>query len=79
MKNNIELMARVAGLEEDLSVWKQARSAALDSVERERREHEEEVAALKKQVAALEASQVSVECGSRSCSISLDIARTKTL
>ncbi|TDL29240.1 hypothetical protein BD410DRAFT_709553 [Rickenella mellea] len=55
IQKNIELTTRVSELEEELAVWKQARSATVDTAEREKRVYDDQVTLLKKRVAVLEA------------------------
>ncbi|EIN10581.1 hypothetical protein PUNSTDRAFT_51197 [Punctularia strigosozonata HHB-11173 SS5] len=57
LQRNAELEARVAHLELELSVWKQAHSAALDTAERESTAHNAAVTALNRQMASLQAAQ----------------------
>ncbi|EPQ59339.1 hypothetical protein GLOTRDRAFT_114059 [Gloeophyllum trabeum ATCC 11539] len=51
---NTELQARLNEAELELSVWKQAHSAALDSAERDRKAHMLHVATLNSQIASLQ-------------------------
>ncbi|PCH41297.1 hypothetical protein WOLCODRAFT_89178 [Wolfiporia cocos MD-104 SS10] len=53
LKRNAELEARVADLEVELSVWKQAQASVIDTVERDKKAHNAQVATLNRQIAAL--------------------------
>ncbi|KIK65409.1 hypothetical protein GYMLUDRAFT_38861 [Collybiopsis luxurians FD-317 M1] len=50
IKHNIELEARVAELEVELTVWKQAHSVALEASERETKAHNVHIASLNRQI-----------------------------
>ncbi|KAF9469027.1 hypothetical protein BDZ94DRAFT_1286917 [Collybia nuda] len=54
VKRNAELENRVAELEVELSVWKQAHSVALEASERENKAHNVQVAALNRQISNLD-------------------------
>lgn len=54
VKRNAELENRVAELEVELSVWKQAHSVALEASERETKAHNVQVAALNRQISNLD-------------------------
>jgi hypothetical protein len=54
----MELEARVAELEVELSVWKQAHSSALDAAEREANAHNVQVASLRRHISAFESIRV---------------------
>lgn len=51
---NTELETRIAELEVELSVWKQAHSVALEASEREAKAHNVQVAALNRQISNLD-------------------------
>jgi len=55
---NVTLTRRVQQLEEELSVWKQARAATVDEASRDKRQHEEEKSGLLRRIANLEMQQV---------------------
>lgn len=52
------LTRRVQQLEEELSVWKQARTATVEQADRDKRQHEDEKAGLLRRIANLEMQQV---------------------
>jgi hypothetical protein len=54
VKRNIDLESQVADLEQELSVWKQAHSVALEAAERESKAHNVQIATLNRQVANLD-------------------------
>ncbi|TFK76052.1 hypothetical protein BDN72DRAFT_867759 [Pluteus cervinus] len=54
LRRNTDLEGRVAELEVELSVWKQAHSVALEAAEREAKAHNVQVAALNKQISGLD-------------------------
>ncbi|CAL1701468.1 unnamed protein product [Somion occarium] len=54
IKRSVDLEARVAELELELSVWKQAHSNVVDMVERDKKAHNVQVATLNKQLSSLE-------------------------
>jgi len=58
VKRNSELEAKVAELEVELSVWKQAHSVALETSERETKAHNVQVAALNRQISNLDCFRV---------------------
>ncbi|KAH8113332.1 hypothetical protein DFH11DRAFT_1601415 [Phellopilus nigrolimitatus] len=60
VEKNIELTARVTQLEEELQVWKQARSVTVEGAERERRQYEDERAGLQRRIGNLESMQDSM-------------------
>lgn len=57
---NAELEARIADLEVELSVWKQAHSTVIDGAERDKKAHNAQIATLNKQIASLGFLKVSV-------------------
>ena len=58
VRTNNELSARVAELEEELAVWKQARSQLIGEYEREKQRLENEVNVLQRRISDFEVSQV---------------------
>ncbi|PFH52533.1 hypothetical protein AMATHDRAFT_139552 [Amanita thiersii Skay4041] len=54
VRRNSDLQSRVAELEMELSVWKQAHSAALEESEREAKAHNVQIAALNRQISCLD-------------------------
>ena len=54
VKRNTELENRVAELEVEIAVWKQAHSVALEASERETKAHNAQVAALNKQISNMD-------------------------
>ena len=54
VRRNAELENRVAELEVELSVWKQAHSVALEASEREVKAHNVQIAALNRQISNLD-------------------------
>lgn len=54
LKRNAVLESRVAELEIEIAVWKQAHSVALEASERETKAHNAQVAALNKQVSNMD-------------------------
>ncbi|KAI5116544.1 hypothetical protein M0805_004327 [Coniferiporia weirii] len=60
VEKNIELTTRVTQLEEELQVWKQARSVTVDAAERDRRQYEDEKLTLQRRINDLEAMQDSM-------------------
>ena len=54
VRHNADLQNRVAELEMELSVWKQAHSVALEVSEREAKAHNVQVAALNRQISNLD-------------------------
>ncbi|OCH90721.1 hypothetical protein OBBRIDRAFT_583390 [Obba rivulosa] len=52
VKRNAELEARVAELELELSVWKQAHSTIMDAAERDKKAHNAQIATLHRQIAS---------------------------
>ena len=58
VRTNNELSARVAELEEELAVWKQARSQLIGECEREKQRLENEVNVLQRRISEFEVSQV---------------------
>ena len=55
---NVTLTRRVQQLEEELSVWKQARTATVEQADRDKRQHEDEKAGLLRRISNLEMQQV---------------------
>ncbi|KLO07518.1 hypothetical protein SCHPADRAFT_860173 [Schizopora paradoxa] len=54
---NVSLTRRVQQLEEELSVWKQARTATVEQADRDKRQHEDEKAGLLRRISNLEMQQ----------------------
>jgi hypothetical protein len=54
LQGNAELESRVAELEVELLVWKQAHSVALEASEREARAHNVQLAALNRQISNMD-------------------------
>ncbi|KAL5508466.1 hypothetical protein ACEPAH_6085 [Sanghuangporus vaninii] len=60
VKSNIELSRRASDLENDLQVWKLARTNAIDEQRKEKIQYEEEIKKLQKRVSVLESMQESM-------------------
>ena len=58
VKRNVELETRVAELEVELSVWKQAHATALDASERQVNAHNVQLSTLNRQISSLESFKV---------------------
>ena len=54
VRRNVDLDARVAELEVELLVWKQAHAVALEASEREVKAHNVQIAALNRQISNLD-------------------------
>ena len=57
---NSDLETRLTELELELSVWKQAHTAVVESAEREKKAHNAQVATLNRQISSLETIKVSL-------------------
>ncbi|EJD00942.1 uncharacterized protein FOMMEDRAFT_110379 [Fomitiporia mediterranea MF3/22] len=60
VEKNVQLTRRVSQLEEELSVWKQARSVTINNAEKTKQQYEDERAALQKRINILESMQNSM-------------------
>ncbi|KAL5530511.1 hypothetical protein ACEPAF_6769 [Sanghuangporus sanghuang] len=60
VKSNIELSRRASDLENELQVWKLARTNAIDEQKREKIQYEEEIKKLQKRISVLESMQESM-------------------
>lgn len=59
VKRNSDLETRLAELELEISVWKQAHAAVLDVAERDKKAHNAQVSTLNRQISSLDAIKVS--------------------
>lgn len=60
VKRNSELEARLAELELELSVWKQAHASVAESADRDKKAHNAQVSTLNRQISSLDTIKVSV-------------------
>ncbi len=58
VKRNSDLETRVAELELELSVWKQAHTSVVDSAERDKKAHNAQVSTLNRQISSLDTIKV---------------------
>ena len=58
VKRNADLENRVAELERELLVWKQAHAAVVESADREKKTHNAQVSTLNRQISSLETLKV---------------------
>lgn len=58
MKRNVELETRVAELEVELTVWKQAHATALEASERQASAHNVQLSSLNRQISSFESFKV---------------------
>lgn len=63
VEKNLRLTQRVNQLTVDLQVWKDSRSKAVETAERDEKQHEQEKVTLQRRINILESMQVRMICG----------------